>query len=162
MSTGPGVAAAVVGRLSRQGSSVDSSHSATVHVHTPECCMYGHPHTPQPRTRASPIGDQAECDFHCCSLHEEGGRIQASRHHLHHQQHHVHHHQQEQQVQEQQIQQQQYQQQQQLQQQQQQLQQQQLQQQQLQQQQLQEQQQQRQPQQRQSVCLIHDQPCNCC
>ncbi|XP_071526569.1 uncharacterized protein Drep2 isoform X5 [Panulirus ornatus] len=98
MGTGPGVTAAVVGRLSRQGSSVDSSHSATVHVHTPECCMYGHPHTPQPRTRASPIGDQAECDFHCCSLHEEGGRIQASRHHLHHQQHHVHHHQQEQQV----------------------------------------------------------------
>ncbi|XP_071526566.1 uncharacterized protein Drep2 isoform X2 [Panulirus ornatus] len=76
MGTGPGVTAAVVGRLSRQGSSVDSSHSATVHVHTPECCMYGHPHTPQPRTRASPIGDQAECDFHCCSLHEEGGRIQ--------------------------------------------------------------------------------------
>ncbi|KAK3872606.1 hypothetical protein Pcinc_022323 [Petrolisthes cinctipes] len=71
--------AVVIGRLSRQGSSVDSSHSATVHVHTPECCMYGHPHTPQPRTRASPTGDQAECDFHCCSLHEEGGRIQASR-----------------------------------------------------------------------------------
>ncbi|XP_069184751.1 uncharacterized protein [Procambarus clarkii] len=98
MGTGPGAAAAVVGRLSRQGSSVDSSHSATVHVHTPECCMYGHPHTPQPRTRASPTGDQAECDFHCCSLHEEGGRIQASRHHLHHQQHHVHHHQPGQQV----------------------------------------------------------------
>ncbi|XP_042230217.1 uncharacterized protein LOC121871795 isoform X2 [Homarus americanus] len=76
MGTGPGATAAVVGRLSRQGSSVDSSHSATVHVHTPECCMYGHPHTPQPRTRASPTGDQAECDFHCCSLHEEGGRIQ--------------------------------------------------------------------------------------
>ncbi|KAK8393784.1 hypothetical protein O3P69_006831 [Scylla paramamosain] len=70
-------AAAVVGRLSRQGSSVESSHSATVHVHTPECCMYGHPHTPQPRPRASPTGDQSECDFHCCALHEEGGRIQA-------------------------------------------------------------------------------------
>ncbi|XP_066972048.1 uncharacterized protein Drep2 isoform X6 [Macrobrachium rosenbergii] len=68
--------AAMVGRLSRQGSSVESSHSATVHIHTPECCQYGHPHTPQPRTRASPTGDQAECDFHCCSLHEEGGRIQ--------------------------------------------------------------------------------------
>ncbi|XP_053653984.1 uncharacterized protein Drep2 isoform X5 [Cherax quadricarinatus] len=98
MGGGPGATAAVVGRLSRQGSSVDSSHSATVHVHTPECCMYGHPHTPQPRTRASPTGDQAECDFHCCSLHEEGGRIQAShvhhqQHHVHHQQHHVHHHQ---------------------------------------------------------------------
>ncbi|KAK7067062.1 hypothetical protein SK128_022422 [Halocaridina rubra] len=79
--------AAMVGRLSRQGSSVESSHSATVHIHTPECCQYGHPHTPQPRTRASPTGDQAECDFHCCSLHEEGGRIQASGHHHHH-----HHH----------------------------------------------------------------------
>ncbi|XP_045114963.1 uncharacterized protein LOC123506743 isoform X3 [Portunus trituberculatus] len=72
-------AAAVVGRLSRQGSSVESSHSATVHVHTPECCMYGHPHTPQPRPRASPTGDQSECDFHCCALHEEGGRIQVQK-----------------------------------------------------------------------------------
>ncbi|MPC25938.1 hypothetical protein E2C01_019062 [Portunus trituberculatus] len=36
-------AAAVVGRLSRQGSSVESSHSATVHVHTPECCIRTRP-----------------------------------------------------------------------------------------------------------------------
>ncbi|XP_042879690.1 uncharacterized protein LOC122258050 isoform X2 [Penaeus japonicus] len=86
---GAAAAAAVVGRLSRQGSSVDSSHSATVHIHTPECCVYGHPHTPQPRTRASPTGEQAECDFHCCSLHEGGGRIQASR--QQHQHHHAHH-----------------------------------------------------------------------
>ncbi|XP_063889036.1 uncharacterized protein LOC135115875 isoform X5 [Scylla paramamosain] len=103
-------AAAVVGRLSRQGSSVESSHSATVHVHTPECCMYGHPHTPQPRPRASPTGDQSECDFHCCALHEEGGRIQASRHHhqqqqqqhqqpQQQQQQHLHHHHQGQKVQ---------------------------------------------------------------
>ncbi|XP_047501271.1 uncharacterized protein LOC125047186 isoform X2 [Penaeus chinensis] len=77
--TGAAAAAAVVGRLSRQGSSVDSSHSATVHIHTPECCVYGHPHTPQPRTRASPTGEQAECDFHCCSLHEGGGRIQVNK-----------------------------------------------------------------------------------
>lgn len=157
-------ATAVVGRLSRQGSSVESSHSATVHVHTPECCMYGHPHTPQPRPRASPTNDQSECDFHCCSLHEEGGRIQASRHHLHQQppppqqqqqqlQQHLHPPQQGQKVHEQPIQQHQYLQQQQLQQQFQQH---------LQQQQLQEQQLQRQQQQRQSVCKIHDQPCNCC
>ncbi|XP_076057122.1 uncharacterized protein LOC143034649 [Oratosquilla oratoria] len=80
-------AGGVVGRLSRQGSSVDSSHSATVHIHTPKCCFYGHPHTPTPRTaRSSPTGEQAECDFHCCALHEEGGRIQAS------QSHHVHSH----------------------------------------------------------------------
>ncbi|CAL4112272.1 unnamed protein product, partial [Meganyctiphanes norvegica] len=71
------------GRLSRQGSSVESTHSQqTVHIHTPECCSYGHPHNPSPRARASPTGDVAECDFHCCSLHEEGGRIQASRQHL--------------------------------------------------------------------------------
>ncbi|XP_050695724.1 uncharacterized protein LOC126985177 isoform X4 [Eriocheir sinensis] len=95
-------AAAVVGRLSRQGSSVESSHSATVHVHTPECCIHGHPHTPQPRPRASPTNDQSECDFHCCSLHEEGGRIQASRHHLHH--HHQQPPQQQQQQQQQQLQ----------------------------------------------------------
>ncbi|XP_068234885.1 uncharacterized protein Drep2 isoform X2 [Palaemon carinicauda] len=103
MGSSGGVAtAAMVGRLSRQGSSVESSHSATVHVHTPECCQYGHPHTPQPRTtRVSPTGEQAECDFHCCSLHEEGGRIQASGQHHHHH-HHLHQQQQSQQPQQQQ------------------------------------------------------------
>ena len=87
---GTGTAAgAYLGRLSRQGSSVESGHSATVHIHTPECCSYGHP-TPAPRLRVSPTGEQAECDFHCCSLHEEGGRIQPSRHYA--QQHHQVHH----------------------------------------------------------------------
>lgn len=83
---GAGAAGVMVGRLSRQGSSVESAHSATVHIHTPECCAYGHP-TPTLRSRVSPTGDQFECDFHCCSLHEEGGRIQASRQYAHQQVH---------------------------------------------------------------------------
>ncbi|XP_047737892.1 ras-interacting protein RIP3 isoform X1 [Hyalella azteca] len=78
-----------IGRLSRQGSSVESGHSA-IHVHTPECCTRGHP-TPVLPTRASPTGEQQECDFHCCTLHEETSRLPGRDRHHHH-----HHHQQQQ------------------------------------------------------------------
>ncbi|XP_031640705.1 uncharacterized protein LOC116352335 isoform X1 [Contarinia nasturtii] len=51
-------------RLPKQGGgSFDS-----VHIHTPECSH--HVHTP---SRAG--SPSAECDFHCCSLHEEGREI---------------------------------------------------------------------------------------
>ena len=49
-----------------------AGHSV-VHVHTAECCTRGAPplHVP-PNPRASPTGaDSRECDFHCCTLHEE-------------------------------------------------------------------------------------------
>ena len=71
-----------IGRLSRQGSSVESGHSA-IHIHTPECCTRGHP-TPVPPTRASPTGEPQECDFHCRTLHEDGGRLQPKERHHHH------------------------------------------------------------------------------
>lgn len=55
-------------RLSKQGGSFDSAVNA-VHVHTPECAH--HVHTPS--RAGSPSA--AECDFHCCALHEEGRKI---------------------------------------------------------------------------------------
>lgn len=55
-------------RLSKQGGSFDSAVGA-VHVHTPECAH--HVHTPS--RAGSPSA--AECDFHCCALHEEGRKI---------------------------------------------------------------------------------------
>lgn len=51
-------------RLPKQGGSFDS-----VHIHTPECSH--HVHTPS--RAGSPSA--AECDFHCCALHEEGREI---------------------------------------------------------------------------------------
>ena len=66
--TNSGVA---MGKLSRQGSSVESAHSTTVHVHTPECKQFGHPSHP-PKDRASPTGEQGTCDFHCCAIHDDG------------------------------------------------------------------------------------------
>lgn len=96
---GAGVMGILGGKLSRQGSSVESTHSANIHVHTPECISLGHP-THQPKCRGSPTGEQKECDFHCCSLHEENRRLVSSRPHvktqmpkqrmqLHSQQHHI-------------------------------------------------------------------------
>lgn len=56
--------------LSRQGSSVEST--GTVHIHTPECCAYGsHVHI----ARGGSPNEVTECDFHCCALHETGGKI---------------------------------------------------------------------------------------
>lgn len=55
-------------RLSKQGGSFDSAVGA-VHIHTPECAH--HVHTPS--RAGSPSA--AECDFHCCALHEEGREI---------------------------------------------------------------------------------------
>ncbi|XP_055704227.1 uncharacterized protein LOC129802445 isoform X1 [Phlebotomus papatasi] len=52
-------------RLSKQGSSFDG----VVHVHTPECAHHAH----TPSRAGSPSA--AECDFHCCALHEEGRKI---------------------------------------------------------------------------------------
>lgn len=54
-------------RLSKGGGSFDSAVGA-VHIHTPECAH--HAHTP---TRAG--SPSAECDFHCCALHETGRQI---------------------------------------------------------------------------------------
>lgn len=58
-------------RLSKQsgGSSFDNSGIGVVHVHTPECAHHAH----TPSRAGSP--SQAECDFHCCALHEEGRKI---------------------------------------------------------------------------------------
>lgn len=54
-------------RLSKQGSSFDNI--GNVHVHTPECAHHAH----TPSRAGSPSA--AECDFHCCALHEEGRKI---------------------------------------------------------------------------------------
>lgn len=58
-------------RLSKQsgGSSFENSGIGVVHVHTPECAHHAH----TPSRAGSP--SQAECDFHCCALHEEGRKI---------------------------------------------------------------------------------------
>lgn len=50
------------------GGSFESAVGA-VHIHTPECSH--HVHTPS--RAGSPSA--AECDFHCCALHEEGREI---------------------------------------------------------------------------------------
>lgn len=55
-------------RLVKQGSSFES---ASVHVHTPECANHAH----RPRSSSPGNSSGAECDFHCCALHEEGRRI---------------------------------------------------------------------------------------
>lgn len=55
-------------RLSKQAGSFDSAVGA-VHVHTPECAHHAH----TPSRAGSPSA--AECDFHCCALHEEGRKI---------------------------------------------------------------------------------------
>lgn len=55
-------------RLSKQSGSFDSAVGA-VHVHTPECAHHAH----TPSRAGSPSA--AECDFHCCALHEEGRKI---------------------------------------------------------------------------------------
>jgi len=55
-------------RLSKQGGSFDSAVGA-VHIHTPECAHHAH----TPSRAGSPSA--AECDFHCCALHEEGRKI---------------------------------------------------------------------------------------
>lgn len=65
----------VPGRLVKQGT--NSFDSTTIHIHTPECS--NHIHQPVVRN-GSPVngadgGSAAECDFHCCALHEEGRRI---------------------------------------------------------------------------------------
>lgn len=52
-------------KLTRQGGSFESTH-----IHTPECSN----HTHHPQRSGSP-GNNTECDFHCCSLHEEGRKI---------------------------------------------------------------------------------------
>lgn len=57
-------------RLSKQSTgSFESAVGGAVHVHTPECAH--HVHTPS--RAGSPSA--AECDFHCCALHEEGRPI---------------------------------------------------------------------------------------
>lgn len=66
---------AVPNRLVKQGT--NSFDSTTIHIHTPECS--NHIHQPVVRN-GSPVngadgGSTAECDFHCCALHEEGRRI---------------------------------------------------------------------------------------
>ncbi|XP_014256719.1 uncharacterized protein LOC106670693 [Cimex lectularius] len=53
------------------GSGSGSFEATTIHVHTPECS--NHAHTPQ--RSGSPGNSATECDFHCCSLHEEGRKI---------------------------------------------------------------------------------------
>ncbi|XP_020710159.1 uncharacterized protein LOC105689344 isoform X2 [Athalia rosae] len=62
-------------RLVKQ--STNSFDSTTIHIHTPECS--NHIHQPVVRN-GSPVNgadgsSAAECDFHCCALHEEGRRI---------------------------------------------------------------------------------------
>lgn len=54
-------------RLGKQAGSFDST---TIHIHTPECANHA-------GRSSSPNGgpDAAECDFHCCALHEEGRKI---------------------------------------------------------------------------------------
>lgn len=54
-------------RLTKQSSSIDS---LLVHVHTPECAH--HAHTPSSKA-GSPT--RTSCDFHCCTLHEDGRDI---------------------------------------------------------------------------------------
>lgn len=57
-------------RLSKQSGSFDSTvGGGSVHVHTPECAHHAH----TPSRAGSPSA--AECDFHCCALHEEGRKI---------------------------------------------------------------------------------------
>lgn len=57
-------------RLSKQSGSFDSTvGGGAVHVHTPECAHHAH----TPSRAGSPSA--AECDFHCCALHEEGRKI---------------------------------------------------------------------------------------
>ncbi|KAG7212681.1 hypothetical protein KM043_012960 [Ampulex compressa] len=65
----------IPGRLVKQGT--NSFDSTTIHIHTPECS--NHIHQPVARN-GSPVNGAdgstaAECDFHCCALHEEGRRI---------------------------------------------------------------------------------------
>lgn len=57
-----------VHRLLKQGSSLES---ATIHIHTPECAHHAH----MPRAGSPQSNGAIECDFHCCSLHEEGRKI---------------------------------------------------------------------------------------
>lgn len=54
-------------RLTKQSSSIDN---LLVHVHTPECAH--HIHTPSSKA-GSPT--RTTCDFHCCTLHEDGRDI---------------------------------------------------------------------------------------
>lgn len=56
-------------RLSKQSGGSSFDNSAVVHVHTPECAHHAH----TPSRAGSPSA--AECDFHCCALHEEGRKI---------------------------------------------------------------------------------------
>ncbi|KAF6209511.1 hypothetical protein GE061_015258 [Apolygus lucorum] len=55
-------------KLVRGGGSFEAQ---SIHIHTPECA--NHAHTPQ--RSGSPGNSNTECDFHCCSLHEEGRKI---------------------------------------------------------------------------------------
>lgn len=55
-------------KLSKGAGSFESAVGA-VHVHTPECAHHAH----TPSRAGSPSA--AECDFHCCALHEEGRKI---------------------------------------------------------------------------------------
>ncbi|XP_049959030.1 uncharacterized protein LOC126475304 isoform X1 [Schistocerca serialis cubense] len=57
-------------RLPKQPGSFEA---ATVHVHTPECVNHAG-RAASPGDGNGP-GDVAECDFHCCALHEEGRKI---------------------------------------------------------------------------------------
>ncbi|XP_063233031.1 uncharacterized protein LOC134536897 [Bacillus rossius redtenbacheri] len=60
-------------RLVKQGTG--SFESSAIHVHTPECANHAHlPRGGSPGNGADQNG-AAECDFHCCALHEEGRRI---------------------------------------------------------------------------------------
>ena len=63
-------------KLMKQGSG--SIDSGPLHTHTSECA--GHIH--RPIRSNSPPNDNirtVECDFHCCSLHEEGRTIAVHR-----------------------------------------------------------------------------------
>ncbi|KAK7863889.1 hypothetical protein R5R35_007222 [Gryllus longicercus] len=60
-------------RLTKQGTS--SFESTTIHIHTPECANHAHlPRSGSPGDGAA-ANSTAECDFHCCALHEEGRKI---------------------------------------------------------------------------------------
>lgn len=56
-------------KLVRGGGSFEGQSS--IHVHTPECANHAH----MPQRSGSPGNSNTECDFHCCSLHEEGRKI---------------------------------------------------------------------------------------
>lgn len=55
-------------RLCKQGGSFDSA-VGSIHVHTEECTH----HSLMSNRTGSP--NTADCDFHCCALHEEGRKI---------------------------------------------------------------------------------------